>query len=321
MKTLLALWIFGYAALVFADTSNHPAGMLLEDHDLVDRIYDVANDRFVSRQQLTTVVTRANFLLLGETHDNIRHHDIQREIIEELASQQQTVTVSFEMIDTRQGEAIKDKAFESAQALIDELEPLGSGWEYDTYYAELFDSVLKADMTMHPGNIDRQPLMDMVRGDKPLDPAVEKLLDQVKPDEERLEDLRQEIAASHCHMLGDEMIPPMVEAQRIRDAFMALSMARANADVRVLIAGNGHVRADRGVPLYLGPLYPSEDELNILTFTTIEVREDARLPGQYSDQWGADVLPFDYVWFTPRAQRQDPCEEMRQHMERRKSDS
>lgn len=313
LKTLLVLWAFGYSALVSASAAD----MLLEDHDLVDHIYDVTNDRFISRQQLDNRLAQVDFVLLGESHDNLRHHVIQTELIDVLAQRQGTVSVVFEMIDTRQGDAIKNQSFDSAAALIEALEPRGAGWQYETYYAGLFDAVIAADMTIRPGNVDRQALMNMVRGSESLDTDIEKLLDQVTLDEKNL---RDEIAASHCHLLDNEMIAPMVNAQRIRDAFMTLSLVRADADIRVLVAGNGHVRTDRGVPLYLRQWHSPGEQPEILTVTALEVREDARHPRQYSSDWGADVLPFDYVWFTPRAERQNPCEEMEQHMKRKTGD-
>jgi hypothetical protein len=38
----------------------------------------------------------------------------------------------------------------------------------------------------------------------------------------------------------------------------------------------------------------------------------------YAKHWGAQQLPFDYVWFTPRVDRPDPCEQFRQHMKNKK---
>lgn len=318
MKTLFVLWALGCAALVSASTADNAAEMLFEDHKLVDRIYDVTNDRFVSRKQLNDRLAKVEFVLLGESHDNLRHHIIQTELIEVLARRQGTVSVSFEMIDARQGEAIENKSFDSAAALIEALEPRGAGWQYETYYAGLFDAVIEADMAIRPGNMDRRTLMAVVRGRQPLDAAVGKLLDQIAPDEKSL---RNEIAASHCYMLDDEMIAPMVKAQRTRDAFMTLSLVRADADIRVLVAGNGHVRTDRGVPLYLRQWYSPGRQPEILTVTAMEVREDAHHPREYSGDWGTDALPFDYVWFTARAKRKDPCEEMKQHMKRKTGDA
>jgi uncharacterized iron-regulated protein len=64
----------------------------------------------------------------------------------------------------------------------------------------------------------------------------------------------------------------------------------------VLIAGNGHVRKDRGVPWYLAQLRPAA---RIVSIGLIEVEDDLDDAG--------DDLPYDYVWFTPRVDDADPC--------------
>jgi uncharacterized iron-regulated protein len=64
----------------------------------------------------------------------------------------------------------------------------------------------------------------------------------------------------------------------------------------VLIAGNGHVRTDRGVPWYLARIRPTARTVSV---ALLEVREGL-------DAAAAD-LPFDYVWFTPRVDDRDPC--------------
>jgi uncharacterized iron-regulated protein len=78
--------------------------------------------------------------------------------------------------------------------------------------------------------------------------------------------------------------------QRARDAMMADRLAAASGKGGgILIAGNAHVRNDRGVPWYLAHLEPAA---RILSIGLLEVHDDRRrLPPD---------LPYDYVWFTPR---------------------
>ncbi len=40
----------------------------------------------------------------------------------------------------------------------------------------------------------------------------------------------------------------------------------------------------------------------------LEVLADLREPAAYAARFNADHLPFDFVWFTPRVDNQDPCE-------------
>ena len=74
---------------------------------------------------------------------------------------------------------------------------------------------------------------------------------------------------------------------------LAVASGRAGG---ILIAGNAHVRKDRGVPWYLARREPGA---RVVTIGLLEV-EDA-MP------WPPPDLPYDYVWFTPRVDDREPC--------------
>jgi uncharacterized iron-regulated protein len=90
------------------------------------------------------------------------------------------------------------------------------------------------------------------------------------------------------------MYAGMSLAQRSRDAVMAQAMLnarKAGAQRVVLIAGNGHVRRDLAVPLYLQAAgVPASDILSV----------------GYLEATG-DVAPYDQVQRTAAAEREDPC--------------
>ncbi len=49
-----------------------------------------------------------------------------------------------------------------------------------------------------------------------------------------------------------------------------------------------------------------------------EVSPEAGEPADYALDEGG-TLPFDYVVFTPAAEREDPCEQLREHMKKAKA--
>jgi len=76
----------------------------------------------------------------------------------------------------------------------------------------------------------------------------------------------------------------------------------------ILIAGNGHVRADRGVPWHLRQ---RARETPVTTVLLMEVEDGQTEPADYVPR-GPDGRPAaDHVIFTPRAERADPCEALR----------
>jgi uncharacterized iron-regulated protein len=167
------------------------------------------------------------------------------------------------------------------------------GWQVEGY-RPLVALALEFDLPIVAANLSRDGARSIVR-----DPAHAAL----PPVDRSVEDaLAADIDRSHC----GEKVPPallagMVAAQRARDLAMAQSLERAGARGAVLIAGVGHVRADRGAPLYM--------KKRPLVIAFVEVEPDLQRPEEYLDGLFATGASFDYIWFTTRATRADPCAE------------
>lgn len=290
---------------VESDQLIQPSQLILEDHVLNDRIYDVENNRFIDKTQLLSKLLVSNYILLGETHDNIRHHLNQGWVIDNLARQADSTSVSFEMIDNTQAKFIAKTNIKKTDELIELLNHYNSGWEYETYYKGLFERVLQAGFRIYPANIERRKLINIIRqNNSELPTETEQLMTQVSLTHDMENSLQKEIVESHCGMIDLETAKPMMQGQYIRDATMALSLLNSDAGKRVLIAGNGHVRKDRGVPQYLSS---RDKEARIITVSMREVEHDRVDIASYQTRWEAKKFPFDYVWFTARAVREDPC--------------
>jgi uncharacterized iron-regulated protein len=101
----------------------------------------------------------------------------------------------------------------------------------------------------------------------------------------------------------------MMRFQRARDAAMANALIAAtnaaHVDDAVLIAGNGHTRRDRGAGRDLATRDPKRP---ITSISFNEVEPGKTEPLAYAPRWNTSTLPVDFVWFTPRATDEDPCE-------------
>ena len=92
----------------------------------------------------------------------------------------------------------------------------------------------------------------------------------------------------------------MARAQLARDAFMA-KLLRENAGRGiVLLAGNGHVRADLGVAQWLN----ASERKRVFAVGFLE----------HDDTRALDTA-FDVIVRTPAAQRPDPCMELNKRRE------
>ena len=114
------------------------------------------------------------------------------------------------------------------------------------------------------------------------------------------------VVDAHCGQLPPDAATPLTLAQRARDATMAYSLLAHRARGAVLIAGAGHVRRDVAVPLYLRARAP---DARIAAIGMTEVIAGRNSPAGYeiAPADGTGDPAFDYLWFAPPADRDDPC--------------
>ena len=292
-------------------------GLVLNDHVLAGKIWNVRKQHFINKQQLADEIVKSNYILLGETHDNVLHHKYQAWVIDKLGTSKPSALVAFEMIDQSQGELVVGRKFESTNTLIDGLDQEKTNWNYKRNYKPVFDSVLKAGFGIYPASLDRSTILAIARkGEVEIPSQIKSYLEKNAYTPAQEDALREEIKMSHCGMENPQMATAMMLIQRVKDAVMMDSLLRkASADTRILVAGSGHVRNDRGVPLYIRR---ENNKANILTIAWLEVADEYNGVKAYAKHWGGEQLPFDYVWFTARADRPDPCEGFKRHMELKK---
>ncbi len=295
------------ALLLTACAAALPKAIQNSDHPLVGRIWQPATQRFVSALNARRQIINADYVLLGEKHDNSSHHELQAAAVQDLIAAGKKPLVAFEMID--RGQTKNLMAYLAGQPKnADDLGPAldwgMSGWPDWRYYAPIATAAIKSGLALAPANFPRAKVRELGRkGYAALDAAFVARLALEKPLPATLNAaLMEEMFQSHCQMMPRKHLSAVVRIQRARDAIMADTLAaRDNA---VLIAGGGHTRNDRGVPYYLRRLKPRS---TILSVGYVEVDADASTPTDYAAITGTPRLPFDLVWFTPRLDNEDPC--------------
>lgn len=312
---LLLLFLALVLAALSGCTTAHKPELILSDHPLIDKIWDVKNRQFISRAEFQRRILSSEYLLLGERHDNPIHHEYQAWVIRQLQHANKHASVAFEMIDERQGQLLAKHRIASADEMITLLNRVKTHWYYEQRYKGVFEAVIKAGFPIVPANLNRQRLKQLTaKGEKGLPKAYRKMLSQVPLSKSHTLSLQKEIKSSHCNMLGDKMVAKLMLSQRLRDAVMAHSLSKIRSPVKVFVAGAGHVRRDRGVPLYLEQLNHNAKQL-ALGFT--EVGAGLYNPGDYARRWGSKALPFHYLWFTPQVHRKDLCADFQQHLKQK----
>ena len=292
------------------------------DHPLAGRIWRPADGRFIEAGALIEHLSDTRFVLLGEKHDNADHHRIQAWVLARLIAHARRPAVAFEMFRNDQDQALADYLAahpKDAAGLGPALAWDQSGWPAWRHYRPIAQAALDGGAPILAADLARGTIRDISRrGAAALGAErVESLgLDQPMPAALNAV-MREEIVESHCRQLPETMIDPMVTVMRARDAHMAAVLVRGGAmdgrDGAVLIAGKGHVRADHGVPFHLARL--ARDD-SVASVGLVEVVDTAVDPASYAGKFASRRLPFDFVWFTPRVDRKDPCEEFAEQLRR-----
>jgi uncharacterized iron-regulated protein len=121
--------------------------------------------------------------------------------------------------------------------------------------------------------------------------------------------LVRDLIQAHCGLLFSQDMDSLVLTQRTRDAIMAARLEASDAGAgTLLLSGYGHARGDRGVPYLLDELRRGGELISVMFAS---VKEELASPSDYRQWFGSDRLPFDYVWFTPRVDDEDPCDRLR----------
>lgn len=277
-----------------------------QPHNLYGRIWDRQAGDFITKNQLIDKLMQADFVLLGETHDNPEHHAIEREVLQALADKPGQLSLVLEMLDLADQPQV-DRFLETKSTDTAEFNKQSGfaekGWDWPLY-EPLIAAALDRQLPIVAGNLSRKQLLAVMKKDisaAPLD--VRTRLAQITPLAPLLrQQLMQDIRDSHCGKLPEKIVPGMTDAQIARDIMLAEQTARAG-NPALLIAGSGHVRRDRGVPFYLSQFIPDARIISVGMLGLDDRVEPAALAIKKSR--------FDYLWFTHSVDRKDPCAEFK----------
>lgn len=252
---------------------------------------------------LPDALAEADFVAIGERHDNPDHHRKQAEIVAELAP----AGIAFEMIP-RAKEALVNElrgAGATAAEIGAEIEWAESGWPDWSHYAPILEAAPKAYIA--GGGLSKAELGAIyAQGAAGLGEELAARYGLTDPLEEAVRTaMLEEQFDAHCGMLDRARLDPMIEVQRAWDAAYAEAWRRASqkgGGRAVLICGNAHARLDRGAPAYLAKAAPGK---RIASVGMLEEGDPPLAPGAYT-----------VTFVSPRPERGDPCERMREAMEK-----
>ena len=249
-----------------------------------------------TEEAIVAAALASEIVWLGEKHDDAEHHRLQAKMISALAKAGARPAVVFEMIEDDQQSVLDELAKKQGATPDDYRAALAwdtSGWPPFALYAPIFAAALEAKLKIVAGNAPKALVKQVAFTGKGAGD-----LEDLSPDAER--DLKAELAEAHCGMLPPDALPAMALAQRVRDARIAEHARQTDktAEPRaVVIAGNGHVRIDRGAPWAAGRGEPG-------------IRQFAL---SFHEAGETSTAPYDAVWTTPAMPPEDHCKDMHVH--------
>mgnify|MGYP001308329948 CR=1 FL=1 len=232
----------------------------------------------------------AQIVILGEIHDNPAHHRFQAEAVAALAPR----ALVFEMLDPGQAAALNALDDRSQASMHAASGWDDSGWPDFAMYHPIFAAA--PDARIHGAAVPKDEVRRAVReGAAALfgaDAARFGLDRPLPPGEQAARGALQ--ARAHCDALPADLLPGMVEAQRLRDAAFARTALTALDETGppvVVIAGTGHARRDWGIPAAIALARPDVTVMAI---------------GQGEGEEGKSGA-YDAVILAPAPARDDPC--------------
>jgi uncharacterized iron-regulated protein len=256
-------------------------------------------------ETMRATLSAGGVVILGEIHDNPHHHALRATLLHALTIAPLRTARVFEHLRADQAAAISavNRAVppQPAAAVIAAIDWASGGWPDAKLFEPLFDPTF-APWPLVAGDPAKGVVRDVARGGIAAVPATLRerhALATPLPDTLQSA-LLDDLDAGHCGLVPRAHFTTMALAQRVRDAHLAEQTAQAAGEhgSAILFTGNGHVRSDRGVPLYLRPLLGRRP---ILTVALVETR-----PGldPAAERVAAAV---DVLIATPRVEREDPC--------------
>jgi len=303
---------------------------------LTDRIFRSSDRAELSREDLVRELEQARVIYLGEKHDNLRHHELQLNLITELVDRGRRPAIGFEVFSLEQTSLlmgyvtsqIPPKSHGGNSDIESGLRK-ALGWSDDDERWDFYGPILKlarekglivfgADLT--PGI--RRRIIEV--GAAALT-NVEQL--QLYPSDfensayEAV--MRETLKQAHCGYGDEAYIGRLYSNWVARNDAMAMaiveSLSQDSGGTVVMILGAGHVQNNMGVYERVAKKRADVRQLNL------GFREVGKSPApveshtQELEYNGMRFAPdHEYLWFSPRANSggEDPCEAFRRHMEK-----
>jgi len=235
---------------------------------------------------LSACASQPKIVLLGEIHDHELGHQARLAWLQQALDDGWRPALALEQFDIEH-QALLTQAQAQCADDVDCIVQTAKGsafWPWPYYYPVL-QLAKQYQLPLIAANLSRTDASSLMRDANAIPAHMPWLADYLSTvDDAWSQAMAAEVRQAHCNKLPESIVPGMARAQLARDAAMAHVLKQHASRGVVLLAGNGHVRRDLGVPRWLERSYA-------IGFITVD----------------QDAEPFDVVVRLPKHDQGDPC--------------
>jgi uncharacterized iron-regulated protein len=231
------------------------------------RLVETATGQVLRSADWLDALQQADYLLLGEVHDQATHHQVRGQWLRSL-DRPSAVVVSEHLPYRPDAGPVRFGPDLLAGMTRAGFDP--DAWDWPLL-EPLYAAIARSGMSLIGGDIDTDALLAIGRDQSDASSRdIDALLGAAPLSRQATRALQADLLASHGGRLSVDQLARMVRAQRFRDASLWRAMRSSGGRPVVLLAGVGHVRLDYGVPSLIRTDQPQSRTISV----------GALLPGQ-----------------------------------------
>jgi uncharacterized iron-regulated protein len=282
--TILALSLTNVISQDF-EADRLPIGDEIKKYDFcavkLDKIFNTNTNAESSFDDMINELKQKRIVMIGETHTNQLHHDIQFEVVKGLVESGKPIVFALEMYNPDQDEALAawSSGKTDANTFLEQTDFLTT-WSHNyRYYKAIFDYAREKNLPIYGANVDRKYATKIGRGGlSSLTEEDKKVLPEIDISNTEHKFLIK-VLMQGMDATMPEMFQNMYPAQSLWDCAMgegAIAAAKKHPEATVIVlAGSGHVVYNLGI----GRVIKDRSEFSFASVVPVDIPEDVEEEG------------------------------------------
>jgi len=279
LPAILAFIIFSNCFAQSFDSDRLPIGDINKKYNFctvkLDKIFNTNTNGETSFDEMINDLKQKRIVMIGESHTNQLHHDVQYEVIKGLVESGKPVVLALEMFNPSQNEVLAawSSGQTDANTFLDQTDFLTT-WSHNyRYYKQIFDYCREKQIPIYGTNVERKYASKINMG------GLESLTDEDVQILPHIDTSNIEHKFLINVMMGgmDASMPKqfnnMYAAQCLWDAAMgegAIDAAKKHPEATVVVlAGSGHVVYNLGI----GRIIKDKSNFPFASVVTVDIPE------------------------------------------------